>query len=483
MKTFWIFLLTLTLGFVARATPLDDKIKSFADALKDSNAGQAGADPNMAFRMSGMAAQLAGSQGNEASLEMVVRQLMATDSADSVQKTGTALIEELDARKKARADAFDAQFQAVVARAPDILTKAQKTEDLDGLLSDLQKIQGPRGGEYGNDQDSQALLNRVNSTYQFVSQWQDYLSARNSGNIQEGQNILRNLLNSRAQGEALLIPRSKILARTVELGSAPKPAVPGAPAPVAPQNAETTILDGIKTLDDLKPALNALRATNNQNYGFEQLSQIATLYAEAKDGLPVSLDIPMGGNPTPDLERIKSMLFLYLVPRFIGAGAETPNPNETLSDYLQRSIDTAAGKQDWVTLQRTVLAEAKVTKTQGGSTIGTVNFLSGLSQDLAGQFAQAVYSYQTALRNPDEYLPLKVAGDRLASIKKDHPAEFEEGMKRFITPPAYANPFMMRSGMPGYPVSNPGPPTVVSTNLPPSAPAPPPAPPNPAAKR
>jgi hypothetical protein len=53
---------------------------------------------------------------------------------------------------------------------------------------------------------------------------------------------------------------------------------------------------------------------------------------------------------------------------------------------------------------------------------------------------------------------VKLTGDRLAAIQKDHPAEYAEGMKAHLNPPTpvYANPYGMRPGMPGFGYPMPG---------------------------
>ena len=394
-------------------------------------------------------------QGGEVNMEAAVKQVMATYSAEAVQTAGKALLDELEADKKARLETMTKKVDDVLSHASEVLIKAQKTQELDGILDDLQKLQVPQGGMNGYDPETQALTSRVSAAYQFVAQWQDYLSYLGSGNIQEAQNTLRNLVNSRSPGEALLVPRSEILARTVALASPTKKAASDASPSAPAQPTETSVLAGIKTLDDMEPTLRSLKSVSNQSYDLNQLSQMIAVYADSKNGLPITLDwlaSNNGANSSPELERVKSLLLIYLLPRYIGSNALTPNPGETVNDYLKRSIETVESKQDWVSLQRIIEAETKLAKTQVYPS-GTQSFLAGLNQETAGQYAMAVTSYQTALRNPDDYLPAKLVGDRLAEIKKDHPTEFEEGEKRYLNPPtpSYANPYMMmRPGMPGY---------------------------------
>ena len=314
----------------------------------------------------------------------------------------------------------------------------------------LQKAQTNRG----YDQEAQSQMARLSSAYRFVAQWQDYLSARNSGNIQLAQQTLQNILNNQGNGEGALVPRSEILARNVELATGAKPPSPATPAPPPPVD-EATIIASIKSLDDIETAVKALKATdpNNQSQTVNTLSQIAGAYAASKAGMPETLEFTpvnyANYSPAPELERVRAMALRYLLPRYLGAKALPVNPDEPVADYLNRSIDDAASRQDWVLLQRIILAETKITRPQVQGS-GPRIFLGALNQEMAGQYASAVFSYSNALRDPDELLPAKVAGDRLAAIKKDHPAEYEEGMKMVNNPPSpspsmFSNYMMMRT--------------------------------------
>jgi len=455
MKKLVVLFILVALMASAQATPLEDKIKTFTDAIQASD--KVAGDPNLAERGPAFAAELKMALSNPergGNIQNEVTQMMSMFPSDAVQQAGKALLAEIEAERKTREDALTAKVDAVVAQVPDLLTKAQKPQELDGILDALQKVQSPRGGGYGYDQGSQAQMSRVNAAYQFVAQWQDYLSARNNGNNQEAQNSLRNLLNSRSAGDAPLVPRSEILAQLATLTAATKTAGGTAPQAVGREGIEN-VLREIKTLDDLEPALRKIRALPNIGYDLGGLSQLVSAYANSRNGLPTTFDVtPNNGsnaNDSPEFGRVRAMVIIYLLPRYVGSNALPPNPDETVNSYLNRSIEAAAAKEDWISLQRLMEAQVKIA---GNNAIpsGTRAFLAGMNQEGAGQYALAVASYQSALANPDDYLPVKVVGERLAGIKKDHAAEYEEGSKRYLNPPAviYANPAQMRSGMPGY---------------------------------
>jgi hypothetical protein len=314
-------------------------------------------------------------------------------------------------------------------------------------LEKIQTMAGVEGvGRYGNDPDSQEILTRVNSVYQFVTQWQDYLSARNNGNKNEAQNDLRNL-SSRSVGDFLLVPRSELLSRINDLGS-----IPGQPSSLSPeaQSAnEDTQLAKIQTLDDMAKILPSLSENSAVNSA-QNLSRMVTIYSEVKSGLPVDIDLSplnyFGGNVKPDIGRIKAMLLAYLLPKFIGPDAPVFSANQTVDDYLRQSMDAAEAKSDLPLLLRLLQAQLKCASVPPPP--GSQSYMAGLSQEIAGQYSLAVGSYENALKNPDTFLPSKVVGERLDEIKKDHASDYADGMKSFLNPPmpTYNNPFFARPG-------------------------------------
>jgi tetratricopeptide (TPR) repeat protein len=371
------------------------------------------------------------------------------------------LLAELEAQKKARLVAVTAKVDAAISQAHDAVAKAQKPPDLDAVLDSLRQVIPLNGGGYGYDPDIQAQNARASSAYQFVAQWQDYLSYRESGNNQQAVETLRNLLNSSANGVSL-VPRSEILAR---ISNQPKD-VPVASPGFGPLPDITPILDRVKTLDDLEPAIRQVMALSPvPNNNLSQLSQLAFLYDQARNGLSVSLELSPNnyGVDAANLgfARIEAMLLRYLLPRFLGPSAPAPNADEPISDYLARVTTAAETAQDWPLVEKVVTAQTKIARVMQVPP-GTQGFLTGLNQEMAGQYGLAVTAYESALRSPDSFISPKLIGDRLAAIKKDHPADYDQAMKA-TTPvmPVYPsnpygfNPYAARPGMPGNPPNFP----------------------------
>jgi hypothetical protein len=115
----------------------------------------------------------------EENIEQVVSALMSTHPSNNVQQTGADLLHELETQRKTREEAFETKANAVLSEVPAALTKAEKPADLDGILKDLQSLNNPQAGLYGS-LSTQALTAKITATFQFVTQWQDYLSARST---------------------------------------------------------------------------------------------------------------------------------------------------------------------------------------------------------------------------------------------------------------------------------------------------------------
>jgi hypothetical protein len=69
-------------------------------------------------------------------------------------------------------------------------------------------------------------------------------------------------------------------------------------------------------------------------------------------------------------------------------------------------------------------------------------FMAAQNQDAAAQYAEAVASYQSALRNGGDLIPAVQIGARLAAIKTEHPKEYAAGMELFT---GHAPSFLPRS--------------------------------------
>lgn len=434
MKKFSLLFCALALVLPLRAASLSVEIQNFIKALEVGEAGQAHPDPTMRDITPQLLA-LGVTPGGEAQLEMEVRQLIATHPDDAVQKTGQVLLQALEAQEDARVEAVKAQIDPALAHAAEAIATAQKAEDLDGILTELQKLTASPNRTY-YDPREQIQTDRIGAAYRFVAGWQDYIAARNNGKRQEAEQDLRNLANQESPGDPLLIPRSQILARIAELDKSSTSATAENPQ-VRQADDEASILNDIKTLDDMEPALRELLATSpNQNPSptIQEFRQMVTLYADFREGLPVSLDqLNLSGRAydpggAPELARIKAMLAFALLLPYLGNEAPAVNPGENLTAYLDRALHASVDAQNWPETLK-VLDARKTFTPLNASSGGPSFFIDGLYQEMGGQYVQAVSSYHAALLNPDTSIPAKLVSDRLAAIQRDHPDAFDQGMR------------------------------------------------------
>jgi len=398
-------------------------------------------------------------QRNEAEAISTVTQAVSTLPDDEVQKAGQALIAEIEAVRKAREDAAVDKITSVLKKVPEAVANAKKPSDLDGTLQDLDAIHEGNNNNYGNN-EIQRGVSQAQSAYQFVAQWQEYLTNIEAGQDQQAKGNLRNLVGN--EYGVNIVPRSKLLALLADL--APEKPASSSSAPKTAQ--ADAIMDGIKALNDLMPAykkLNELRKADQGSVNmadFQTLEQCASLYEDAKVGLPVTITISRQSNGrSAAASRIEAMTLLYLVTCYLNVkGDYAPAPDENIIRYLDRLAALSGSEGNWMLLKRVLEVETFLNRNNGGafsatSTTGLNALLAGLSQETAGQYMLAVRSYQTALSNPSESVPSKLVGSRLDAIKKDHPQEYQAGMDLVLSPPAPRYP-------PAY--MNPGFPTPVS---------------------
>jgi hypothetical protein len=487
-----IMALTFLAVSPALASTLEDKVQAFKDALKASASSRATSDKSLATpdAASSFRASFENEPNSEGNLQSSILRAMAMDPSPGVQEAGKALLAELEAEKKAYAAAIAAKVDAVFNGLSDQLSKAQKPEDLDAVLSDIHDLPLSVLSGGGTEPPAPALTAKINASFRFVIQWQDFLSAKNHENTAVEQSILTNLLNSQQLDSPNLIPRSRLLAESAALGEAAKSANPDTLRVAAAEAQRAKIIAGIKTLDDILPVLGQLSVLNTQisdNGEVGELTRYGSIYADAKNGLPVKFDVLSfqggyngQGADRPELSAIKSQLQLYVLPIYLNAGPEQrPQPNESVTDYLNRLLSLAETKNDWIELKKLTMIQQKL-----GYTSLPPEFFAGLDQETAGQYALATQSYILTLRANSLNLPTKLVGDRLDAIKRDHPDDYAEGMKRYLAPlPQFPWSYGMPQGTPFAPPATVSPPSAATSTKTHAASAPPLKPPAPPAPK
>ena len=335
-------------------------------------------------------------------------------------------------------DAELAALEALGTEAAGILKTANKPEELDALLEKMSRSDGRSSGRR-SDRLS-AAYQEVMNTKRFVTQWQDYLQARQSGNRIKAMEILNNLASS---GTNLLIPRSRLIALIDA----------DATSAVVKDLQQAEIME----LDQIAPVMRELRmrhASSAAGY-FEvrsvesqalkvSLAQIDALYQSHKAGLPVSLASVIGsgdnlGNPNDAISaRLKAKLLLLILPRLAGAPETTAaKPGEDAIALIGRIIREAGERGDISACIRALEVRQSLepwAKAKEPADNPLTKCRAGLGQEAAGQNALAVVSYQNALSAGCDPALAKLIGKRLDAIRQAHPDVYKQAMEDLTAP-------------------------------------------------
>jgi len=483
--------LLILIALPLRATPLDDRVAELKHAIEKEAAAKAnGANAQNGIMFNqGMSPAFI-----EASIDQIVAQMQNPSfggnmdaqlmqmtsmyTSDEVQEATKNLLSEVKKERKDRSDAEMADIQALITRATQAITQAKKPEDLDDLITAMAKYQNFRYGMDSALQQNRDLSRQFSAAFEFIKHWQDYLAHVSSGQAEQAHNDLRMMMMSNT-GPGL-IPRSKLLEMDSS-GSLTGSPGHGAGTPSAPAAQAQAIVDGIKTLDDIKPALLKLEPLRQSDMSelqvaYSQLNQMQSDYENLKAGLPVQGYMNPGFNSgpvtmPPGLRA--QLLLLTLQNEFDSFKGTPPVPGEKPTAFLDRVIADATTREDWNLLRHADAARNSLRQNTGdgaaspSDTSGVNSIIAGAHQEAAGQFALAVQSYETALKSDDPAIPSKILGDKLAAIQRDHPKEYADGMQLTVSPPAphiYQNP---NSSAPGGVAPAPAP--IPSTLLSPAA--------------
>jgi hypothetical protein len=362
-----------------------------------------------------------------------VKGVRASTASEIVRHQCDLFLEQ--ARKQLLEDQqrFAAEAENAIHRAAEAAVKANNTRDLDASIAELRNL-AEHAPRTGRSSEMSPIDRRLGVARGDLQRWQDFLSQREAGNSLRAAQTLQNLADEEETG--LDTPRSAIESRIRELEAEGK------------QQVETkgqAILSQIHTLDDVRPALAGLRALPfvESNYLVSivnNLESIARTYAGLKQDIATTLNFSYSrpGDSDPLIVRLHGELLLLALPRYLRLPeSEKPHPNETVEAYLQRITDLARSSSNWDLLERVLDARKQVTLHVAGtwssdalSNYSSFTYFQRARRDEeAGQYANAVALYESALRQPNNIVPTETIAAKLEAIKKGHPVEFEAGMK------------------------------------------------------
>ena len=248
-------------------------------------------------------------------------------------------------------------------------------------------------------------------------------------------------------------------------------------------------MEKTKSLDAIPAALDALTelqrqpgSSNNYNDPVvvtrNELKTILQAYHAYQAGLPCQLPVrPNTSNPgtveaSDAVLPLRVEVLLLTAPRILNVGENLkPTAGETIDKYLVRVMADAQERADAGLIGRVrELQDVLSGKQNTGSSLGFLQtLLAAQNQEVAGQFAPAVISYQLTLKTGGELVPAKAIGQRLDGIKAAHPEDYEKGLQLFLSnqTPAYprgysgnmqpANTVTIPEPIPGKPAVSPSP--------------------------
>ncbi|MEA3186555.1 MAG: hypothetical protein QOD99_385, partial [Chthoniobacter sp.] len=282
---------------------------------------------------------------------------------------------------------------------------------------------------------------KMDAAIHFIPLWQDFLAQMHADNVKAARKILSDLGESTSYP---IIPRSEILSRLQALYEAEAKAKP-TPVSLIPDKA-VAICSALVNPADITSAIDQLKALR-QEFSLNvdpaiisELDGLNSIYKQIEAGVSTPINLLENSSR---FVALRLELISLALSRYLGL-EEHPQPNETIGQFLDRLIARAKEAKNWPALLKAVEASRTIatrnSSINGPSSVSPWmplrSFVIGQNQEQAGQYSSAVVSYQDSLRDTEKVVPVDVVRDRLATIKTNHPADFEEGMQRVLNPPA-----------------------------------------------
>lgn len=377
--------------------------------------------------------------GPDYELSQSIGVLQSYAGSEKAQQIAQALASEANKELAKRENAAATELDKLIEKHAKTALDASTAAELDAAVAELTKAQ--RQSQFrGGSRRGQGNYERLQQATQFITQWQDYLAAKEAGRLDQARSALSNL--SSYGREYSFIPRSKLLALINSL--TPERSSSSSREPV--KVSLTDFLAGIKTLDELVAAKERLSPSNFQ--GGESstvvfaLRSMADSYAAIKAGQATSLRMSMSESLTSaETTRLRELFLTFALPRILQLDEEKEGlqPGEKVVTYLTRTLAGAQKKQDWALVNRIVTTSRSLnlldSVTSSSDSSALTQFLAGLNQEKAKQYSLAVASFQAALKTGSQIVSPELIGEHLEVIRAQYPTEFEKGVQIALIPP------------------------------------------------
>lgn len=459
-RTLTSILLGLCLASVTQAAvpSVEDQIKIFqekAAAAVEKRTQQAGSEQrsnNYALYSGSALAQLMLRwQNNPTSqdFEQAVAQAVSVTGNDpEVLKAANDLLTAVKKDREDRITAFRTELKTMLEKVGAACLSAKSPADLDKALEMLAPY---RESNYGNQrQIDQAAWQRGANAQRFVMRWQDYLvelTARRENRSDRITSILNDLAN---MADPELMPRSRILALIPASPGSTNSSNPGTQADPAAEI--SAIIGKLESPDHIGDAVEKLKKLRGNSYNqpvdeaLSILNNLVELQSKVKEGeispglfsennRSNSASPRLSAENRETIAQIRRTLLLSAAGVYLKSSGITPKTGESLESYTHRVAGQAAKQDDWqlvrsaLEVYRSSISNTATPQWLTSDIEMIATYISARNQELAGQHAQAIASYQRVLRGSGKYIPAKSIGERLAALKKSQPEAFEEAAR------------------------------------------------------
>ncbi|MDB6136965.1 MAG: hypothetical protein JWO94_37 [Verrucomicrobiaceae bacterium] len=387
-----------------------------------------------------------------------LEQLSRVTLSEKVSALCRSLAASLKERNETQLKALKDRCDKTLHSALDLAFKATTPQELDGPLTELAhlKQEVPPPG-YHHDGLNPAMIQSVEG---ILAATQDgLLAAEHPDNGRSSSISTVGRLQSEASSAAMqtgeLMPRSEFHEKMRLLIERLSPPAPKRPLPFPEFEKQVqALVASVKTLNDLAGVLDKLEVLSgrqreaNGYYGepklMGELRDLRKIYDSLRAGEATSVtfssqNLTPASHQTEPLFEIKNLLVKFALTRVLSAPEGlAPKQDESAADFLQRVYESARRTSDWPLMDRVFDTE----QTIGLANLAPPNdaaalrgFLGGMNLEHADQFSAAVSAYLGALKTGSQVLPMDKIRDTLAALKKDHPQDYESGVRLSDSPP------------------------------------------------
>ncbi|MFA6287586.1 MAG: hypothetical protein WC661_09405 [Opitutaceae bacterium] len=384
------------------------------------------------------------------SAQSIVAQVSAIlASFPKVKKAGDALIATLTADRNDRLSRYRAEVDALLAKSAQACLAATKPADLDEPLKALAPYQRPNDDQARRSMIDYGAQQRASQMFRFVTRWQDYLGASQSGDaarVKQALYELRDLI------DPTLIPRSKLFELPPKADATPTTNAPANSVASAQETLSLVLgrLEKVANLDELEPVAKDLGTVmrNRDDHRLQEIWLVVTSLLGDRKALASGQVNPglffkngrlvsPAANPycsetmASALRRLSVELQRETLRSVFKDSGIPLAADESVDAYILRVAQASAAAENWeYTLRTLEFYRALFSGTAAPAWIeremqSCTTYVTARRLDEAKQIPQSILAYQDALRATGRLTPVALISARLADFKARQPEAFD----------------------------------------------------------